>query len=281
VQQIKLTGLYSLDEGLPWYNDKVTKNYPNVIPNLYINYEFKNNVQLSVRYSNDISAPDFNDLQPVKNTSNPAYLVEGNPNLIPENSHNLNLNMHYWNPSSFSSVGLGIYSGITNDPIIYSQVTNFDPDKGMITISTPENMSQSKNLGAYLWSGIPIVKTKLSLDINGGANFSDSPTRINDTLDNINSQNYNLGVGLDITLHTKLILTTGADGGFSMIRYNKSESNDQDYFNYELYGSVKWQFVNRMFFESRFTYSVYKNENFGFDQSIPLWNASVRRIIGK
>jgi hypothetical protein len=44
---------------------------------------------------------------------------------------------------------------------------------------------------------------------------------------------------------------------------------------------VKWQFIDRMFFESNFNYSVFKNESFGFDQSIPLWNASVRRIMGK
>ena len=36
-----------------------------------------------------------------------------------------------------------------------------------------------------------------------------------------------------------------------------------------------------MFFESNFNYSVYKNETFNLDQSVPLWNASVRRIIGK
>jgi hypothetical protein len=36
-----------------------------------------------------------------------------------------------------------------------------------------------------------------------------------------------------------------------------------------------------MFFESNFNYSVYKNEQYGYDQAIPLWNASVRRIIGK
>jgi len=36
-----------------------------------------------------------------------------------------------------------------------------------------------------------------------------------------------------------------------------------------------------MFLESNFNYSVYKNEKFAFNENIPLWNASVRRIIGK
>jgi hypothetical protein len=280
-QQLKLTGLYSLDEGLPWYNDKVTKNYPNLTPNLNVNYELKNNMRLELGYSNDISAPDFNDLQPVKNTSNPAYQVTGNPDLIPENAHNFDFGVHYWNPSSFSSIGVNLNYGITKNPIVYSQSTRFDPEIGMITTSTPENMDQGTNMGSWLWSSIPIIKTKLTIDINGGANGSNTPTRINDSLDDIKSQNYNFGSNLNITANSKLILSVGGSGGFSKIRYHESKENKQDYFNYTIRSSVKWQFIDRMFFESNFNYSVYKNDNFGFDQSIPLWNASVRRIMGK
>jgi hypothetical protein len=111
--------------------------------------------------------------------------------------------------------------------------------------------------------------------------MSNRPTRINDTLNDIKSQNYNLGSNLNYTATSKLILSVGGSGGFSKIRYNKSEKNNQDYFNYTIRSSVKWQFIDRMFFESNFNYSVFKNESFGFNQSIPLWNASVRRIMGK
>ncbi|MDO9257117.1 MAG: TonB-dependent receptor [Bacteroidales bacterium] len=281
MQQLKLTGLYSLDEGLPWYNEKVTKDYPNFTPNLNLNYEFKNNMRLDLGYSNDISAPDFNDLQPVKNTSNPAYQVVGNPDLIPENAHNVEFGVHYWNPSSFSSIGVNVNYGITKNPIVYSQSTRFDPATGMITTSTPENMDQGTNMGSWLWSSIPIIKTKLTIDINGGVNASNTPTRINDTLDDIQSIRYNLGSNLNFTASSKLVLSVGGSGGFSTVRYNENKENDQDYFNYIIRSSIKWQFMSRMFFESNFNYSVFKNESFGFDQSIPLWNASVRRIMGK
>ena len=280
-QQLKLTGLYALDEGMPWENNKITQPYFNVTPNLNVNYEFKNHMRLDMGYNNEITAPSFNDLQPVKNTSNPAYQVNGNPNLVPEHSHNVDISLNYWNPSSFASIGLSVSGGLTNDPIVYTQSTAFDPDKGMVTTSTPENMDQSKNIGSWLWSSIPIIKTKLTFDINGGANLSHTPTRINDTLDVTKSQNYNLGSNINITPGSKLVLSVGGNGGFSKIRYNESEAQNQDYFNYTIRSSVKWQFISRMFFESNFNYSVYKNNNFGFNQAIPLWNASVRRLFGK
>lgn len=280
-QKLNLTGQYALDRGIPWDSTGVTKSYLNYTPNLNVNYEFKNHMRMDLGYSNDISAPDFNDLQPVKNTSNPAYQVNGNPDLIPEISHNINLGFNYWNPASFASIGIGIQSGITKNPIVYNQTILYDSAMGVVNISTPENMDQSTNVGSWLWSNLPIIKTKLTINFNGNLNFSDTPTQINKTPDNTKSSSYYLGTGLSFTPGTKLVLTAGINGGISQIRYTLNKQQDQNYYNYSINSSVKWQFVSRMFLESNFNYSVYKNEKFNFDQSVPLWNASVRRIIGK
>ncbi len=280
-QQLKLNGQYASDKGQPWDSIGVTKSYPNYTPNLNLNYEFKNNLRLEAGYSNSINAPQFSDLQPIKNTSNPAYQVVGNPDLVPENSHNINTGLYYWNPASFSNIGGSVDFGITNHPIVYNQNTVFEEGKGIVTISTPENMEQSTSLSSWLWSNIPIVKTKLAVDFNAGVRYNKSPTRINGTLDQIQSNGINFGTNLNFTPSTKLVLTAGGSGGFNKIRYNEKKDHDQKFYNYTLRSTIKWQFVTRMFFESNFNYAVYKNESFGFDQSIPLWNASVRRIIGK
>jgi len=189
-QQLKLDGKYALDKGQPWDSIGVAKSYPDFTPNLNINYEFKNNMRLEVGYTNNISAPQFSDLQPITNTSNPAYQVIGNPDLIPENSHELNTGLYYWNPSSFANIGFNISGGLTNNPIVYNQVTIFDSASGMITISTPENMEQSKFINSWLWSNIPIIKTKLTIDFNGGVDYNDSPTRINGVLDHAKSNGF-------------------------------------------------------------------------------------------
>jgi hypothetical protein len=280
-QQLKLNGNYSPDKGMAWDSIGVTKTYTNLTPNLNINYEFKNNIRLEVGYTNNISAPGFNDLQPITNTSNPAYQVVGNPDLIPENSQEINTGLYYWNPSSFLNIGFQVTGGITNNPIVYNQVTVFEPGTGMITISTPENMEQSKNINSWLWSNIPIIKTKLTVDVNGGVDYNNSPARINGVPDNSISKGISCGGNINITPGTKLVLTAGFWGNFNKIEYIINEKHNQDYYNYTLRSSVKWQFVTRMFFESNFNYSVYKNKEYGFDQAIPLWNASVRRIIGK
>ncbi len=258
-----------------------TKSYIDITPNINLNYEFKNNLRLEVGYTNNISAPEFSDLQPIKNTSNPAYLVVGNPDLIPEKSHEISTGLYYWNPSSFANIGFRLSGGITNNPIVYTQVSVFEAGTGIVTISSPENMEQRKNINSWLWSNIPIIKTKLTIDLNGGINYTDSPTRINTVPDHSKSRSINAGGNINLTPGSKLVLSAGIWSGLSNVNYTINEEHDQKFYNYTIRSSVKWQFATRMFFEGNFNYSVYKNKSYGFDQSIPLLNSSVRRILGK
>ena len=280
--QLKLTGNYAPDKGMPWDTiGGVTKSYLDFTPNLSFNYEFKNHMRMDLSYTNDISAPAFSDLQPIKNTRNPAYLIVGNPDLVPEISHNMDFGTNYWNPASFANIGLGVRYGITEHPVVYTQTIFLNPDSTIVNMSTPENMDRSTNIGSWLWSNFPIIKTKLALDVNGGFNASNTPTRINGLLDDTKSRSGNIGIGINFTPGTKLVLSVGTDGGLNKIRYTNNESQDQDYYNYSINSSIKWNFISKMFFESNFNYSVYRNEKYGFDESVPLWNASVRRILGK
>jgi hypothetical protein len=188
---------------------------------------------------------------------------------------------NYWNPASFANIGLGVRYGITEHPIVYAQTITLNPDSTIVNISTPENMDRSTNVGSWLWSNFPIIKTKLALEVNGGFSASNTPTRINDSLDDTKSRSGNIGIGINFTPGTKLVLSVGTDAGLNKIRYTNNESQDQNYYNYSINSSVKWNFISKMFFESNFNYSVYRNEKYGFDESLPLWNASVRRILGK
>jgi hypothetical protein len=112
-------------------------------------------------------------------------------------------------------------------------------------------------------------------------NYDYSPTSINDVSDHTKSVGYDVGSNVNFTPGTKLVLAAGIGSGINKVRYTINTEHNQDFFDYTIRSSVKWQFISKMFFESNFNYSVYKNDQYGFDQSIPLWNASVRRILGK
>ena len=280
-QSLRLKGLYALDKGLEWQDTKDPRYYNNLTPNIQINYNLSRQIHLELNYDNQVSPPDFDALYPVLNTSNPSYQVVGNPDLNTEKSHEIEFEFHYWNPASFSNINMNSSYTLTKDPIVYNQQTIFDPAKGALTISSPENMEKENSFRTNIWTNIPIVKTKLTISINANYNNSKTPTKINSILDDISSSSIGLGSNLNFTPDQRLVMTVGASTNFSKITYTTNSTHDQDFYNYTLKSAVKWQFEKNTFFESNFDYSVYNNDKFGFDQKLPLWNASVRRILGK
>jgi len=61
--------------------------YKNTAPSFIISHSFKNNQVLKFGYSYRLERPDFRDLNPFMNLSDPHNITTGNPNLQPEIGH--------------------------------------------------------------------------------------------------------------------------------------------------------------------------------------------------
>lgn len=70
----------------------VIEDYQHLLPRLDFNYEFAPSKRLRFNYNTDITAPTVQQLQPVADLSDPLSVMEGNPNLAPEYSHQANAN---------------------------------------------------------------------------------------------------------------------------------------------------------------------------------------------
>lgn len=280
-QHLQLDGRYSMDKGLPLLTDPIRRSFLNYTPHVDINYEFPFNLWAGGEYSYEISEPQISDLQPVPNVSNPAFRVEGNPNLTPERSHSFNLNLNYWNPASLSSVGIGSNYNLFDNRIVYSQTIEYIDTVGIRTTTRPENVSGGNNFNLYLWSNFPIVKTKLTMNINGNINLGNSPARVNGVENETNNKGYSIRMGLNATPSAKIICGISGNLGFNNISYSIQEAQNQNIQNHSVDASIKWQFMSKSFFESNFNYAVYRNDRFDFNQDIPTWNASIRRLLGK
>jgi len=280
-QHLQLDGAYSTDRNTPLLTDPIRRSFLNYTPNIDINYEFPSNLWLSAEYSYEINEPQLNDLQPVPNVSNPAFRIEGNPNLTPQRSHSLGLNLNYWNPASLSSVGIGSNLNLFDNQIIYNQTIEVIDSIGIRTITRPDNVSGGNRFNLYLWSNFPIVKTKLTMNVNGNINLGKSPSFVNDIENETFNKGFNIRIGLNATPSQKLIIGLSGNLRFNDISYSIQEEQNQQIQNHSVDASVKWQFLSKSFFESNFNYAVYRNDRFDFNQDIPTWNASVRRIVGK
>lgn len=70
-----------------------TQNYFELFPSLYLTRTLGKDYSLTFDYSRKLTRPNYADLNPFRYFVNENNYVEGNPNLVPNFSHNLNLNL--------------------------------------------------------------------------------------------------------------------------------------------------------------------------------------------
>ena len=264
-------------KGRPLFSS-INKNYPSFIPYFDASLELKNNLYFNMSYNLEVSAPDIADLQPVINNNNPFFISTGNPDLSPERSHSMSLSMYKFDPATFLNINIwGNYNYYLSQ-VVYNQI--IDPAT-FIVKTRPENLSGGDNFSLGAYCGFPIIKTKLTINMNPYISISNTPTFINGVLNESNNQNYNLSFGLSLTPGDKLIVGLNTRLGINNVQYSISEAQNQKIRNNSFDASVKWNFAKKTFLETNLDYKYFKNERFGFEQDIPIFNCSVRRLMMK
>ena len=281
MQQIILTGEYARQEGQPLLTNPVDRTFNNLTPNVDVNYEFANNTNINFNYGYGITAPSLNDLQPVPNINNPAFRIEGNPNLSPERMHSVAFNVNKWNAANFSYFGVGTQYQVYDSQIVYNQTIEQIDSIGIRTATRPDNVSGGNTINLYTWFSFPIIKTKLTVNGGPNASFGQTPAFVNGVLNETRNNGYGGNIGFNLTPGQKLILGLSGDFNFNDLKYSIQQEQNQRIQNHTASASIKWQFADKFFLESNFNYSFYRNDRFGFNRSVPLWNASVRRLLGK
>lgn len=270
-----LEGSYAPSASLP--SSHINRDFTAFSPNIDASIETDNNMYLSTSYSFNVKAPQLNDLQPIVNNSNPYYVTTGNPDLLPERSHNFNFSINKFDPSTFSYLNFWIDYTSYLSRVVYNQTI----DPNFVTYTRPENISGGYNLAPSLYAGIPIVKTKLKFNMNAGYELGETPTFINSARNNTTSNNYNGGLGFSFTPTDKLILDLGGNLTYNTIDYSIQKSQNQKIWNRSARTTLKWNFYQKFFFEGNFNYNAYENSRLDFKQNIPIINASLRKLFLK
>lgn len=280
-QQLNLNGSYSIDRNLPLLTAPIKNSYLNFTPNLSAEIELPNNKYVSASYGYSVREPQLNDLQPVPNVNNPAFRTEGNPDLRPERSHNASVGFNYWNPANFANMNMNVEYEKLDDQIVYAQTIENIDKIGIRTTTRPMNISGGQRINSWFWVNYPIIKTKLTVTGNANLNFSKTPSFVNNIQNETSSGGGNIGLGINITPNQKVLFAVRGNLRLTNIEYSIQKEQNQKIRNQSVDASVKWNFAKKTYLESNFNYAAFKNERFGFDQKVPIWNMSVRRLLMK
>ncbi len=267
-----------------FYNDQnkqelgsVNRQYFTWIPNASLNFSLKNNRYFFTSYDVGVREPRIKEMQPFADNSNPLYIQIGNPNLLPQTTHNAFAGFNSFNPVSFINFFANISYSYYANQVIYNQTI----DENLVTYTTPENITGGQRYGYYLQFGFPIKKTKATASISSNSYFAHNLIYINSMLNDNNTQNYNFNARLDLTPIDWFSLFLNAGIGIGKAQYSINTSQNQRFVNKNASANMVIQLPGSLFFTADFNYMGYKNERFNFDQKVPILNTAVYKVLGK
>ena len=255
------------------YNNR----YTNFNPEINVRYRPKRGKFLNLNLRKSVRLPSLSQLAPVVNDFNSLYIRQGNPDLTPEN--NYSVSAMYTN-HNFTS-GFNIFSRLSyryiNNSIVNSESTN---ELGIRT-STYENFGDKNNVNFNIKLGKRLKSLGLRYNISFRGGYSEYLSIINTNPNETQSKNGTLDISLENNKKEKIDAIIGASWNKNYTAFSSGNNSDRDYLQQTYYTKVDWNITDRLNLNSQFKYDIYTDSNFGTDQSVPIWNASISYSILK
>lgn len=139
----------TIAKGYQYNNDSTFKrNFTNLFPSTFISYELNKTNTVTVSYSRRITRPNYQDLNPFIYFLDSLSYRKGNPFLLPQFTHNIELS------HSFKSKLITTLNYNSTNRVI-SQILKPDGD---IVYMTSENVARFRNIGISITAPLPVTK---------------------------------------------------------------------------------------------------------------------------
>ncbi len=144
-------------------------DYNTFVPSMYILRKLAEHQTLKLSYSKRIGRPEYDDLNPFINTTDPKNISEGNPYLRPEVGNRIELAYNHDYGSSGSFMISAFYRESNHDIQPYTYFYNSykvgDSVYNNVSLNTTENIGLEQNLGVNLYGELKATD-KLNLRSN-------------------------------------------------------------------------------------------------------------------
>jgi hypothetical protein len=190
-------------------------NFTNLFPTSRITYRFSPQKSLGLNYSGTPQSPTVEQVQPIRENTNPLFITIGNPSLQQAFRHNISLNFNDFKTLTGRSIWISGSVTPTQNAIVSSQTI----DSG-ITRQQYVNAKGNYNYYFYGSYSLKIAKTNFYLGFNGNVNGSRYVNFVNGQK-NISNQK-TINPGLFVQYYKEEKVEFYLETGFG---YNVSKSN--------------------------------------------------------
>lgn len=259
-----------------------------LLPRLNWRYEFGQSHNMRVSYSTSANEPDIDELQPVLDNSDPLNLYIGDPELSPEFTHRFRLQYVNFDQFTFSSFFANLVGTYTNNDI--TQVRAID--RNQIQITQPTNVDYRMTLRGFASYSTPIRPLKSRIRVNTNATMTQSISAIAnvnnvaeflagipaDRIIQVPQTRYNTSGGIQIENRGKDIvdIQVGGNWTYNITQFENARQSSQTYFTQRYSADLLVNITEKFSVSTEFDYTIYDGDAVGTQQSIPIWQASLR-----
>ncbi|MDB5202854.1 MAG: TonB-dependent receptor [Ferruginibacter sp.] len=220
--QAKIGGRYERTELKSFYSNAQQQlqspGYNTFVPSIFFSKKLNDIQTIKLSYSKRIERPDYEDLNPFINTSDPKNISAGNPYLRPEIGHRMEFSYtrNLKNNGSFMATAFYRINQDDIQPYIvyYPTLKVGDSLYNNVTVSTRQNIGSEKNAGINLFADIH-PNEKLGLRSN--LSFFQRHT-VNALDPGFNSEGFNYRFNINSSYQFSKTLAAEAFGNFNSPR---------------------------------------------------------------
>lgn len=253
------------------------RSYVNFAPKASFRYQFSRWSRFVMNYSGSTNQPSMDQLQPLRQNTDPLNVAIGNPDLRQEFQNNVYAQYNSYRPISGRFSYFGGSFNFTKDAI--SRAENFDAEGRR----TYQYVNLNGNWGATIWGGY-YFKWKplaLSLGLSGTTDLRHSKAIVNNATNTTQSNSYRLNfrVSRDWKKDDKEVFSFEVEPGFTWNDYHASISTALGpYWTANISGNIFARLPWKLELRSEAWYDLREQtEVFTQNNNVLRWDASLGR----
>lgn len=254
----------------------------NWFPVARFTYNFARTKSLNFNYNGNARQPDFEQLQPVIDQSNPQYLTEGNPLLRPSTSHNFNTNFNNFNFGTGRIFLINLGFNFVDNQIVNNVIRYKDANDKLtgVQLTRPENVDGYYNTNLFVTYAQPFKNRKYVISTNSLVNYNNNISLVDNERTIGRNWLYSQGANFEFNIPW-LELVTG-------VRYNLNYADFRDagqsitrQSTWTLSSDARFDLGKGFIFRWDFDYLLNQGLAAGVQQNVALLNASLEKEVFK
>ena len=249
-------------------------NYINIYPRAGVGYRFTQYSALNLNYNGSSRQPTIEQIQPVRENSNPLNIMIGNPNLKQEFRHNISLSYNDFKILNQRS----IYISVNYLKVDRAISNSFNVDTLGKRTNKAVNVDGDYGLSSYLYYSMKIPKTNLRLSGHPNFNISRNTNYVNNQKNTTISGTYSFGIDISASKEDKYEVRVSPAISYNTNRSSISSGHNTSFWSFEQGLDASYTLPFKLEIGSEVSYN-YRQKISAFDKNntVLVWNAYLQK----